>query len=320
MDILVYSLLLLAGLFVLIFGANLLISGATTLAFKFRIPPIVVGLTVVALGTSLPEMAINIVASLEEASGITLGNIVGSNITNILLITGLASMIRPLKVSRTVVKKEIPLSLLGTLILIAMTLDPVLDGKSKPILERSEGLVLLITFIGYVYFLAAFLQRQRLETTYSTSRWPILRSIGGIVGLIVGSRMVVYASILLAESAGISQAFIGLFMIAIGTSLPEMVTSVVAAYKGHHDIAVGNVAGSNLFNITLVLGLSSIISPIEVHPLIYRDLVFLLLSNALFVIFYFLGRGYIISRWEGSTFVLLYLLYFLYSLRIELAP
>ncbi len=319
MDILPHILTLASGLIILILGANLLINGATTLAFRYGIPPVVVGLTVVALGTSLPEMGINLIASLEKASGITMGNIVGSNITNILLIIGLASIVKPIRVSRMVVKKEIPLSFLGTLLLIAMTMDPILDGTITPFLSRTEGLILLITFIGYIYFLAAFLERGKVDIPQYTGKFPSIQIATGIIGLMVGARMVVHGGVRIAEMSGMSQAFVGMFIIAIGTSLPELVTSVVAAYRGKHDIAIGNIAGSNIFNITLVLGISALIYPIEVHPLINRDLSFLLLATALFVIFYMTGRGYTISRREGIIFVTLYLFYLIYSLKMELS-
>ncbi len=309
------------GLAILIKGADLLISGASGLARRAGISDMVIGLTVVALGTSLPELTINLLASLQGASSITMGNVVGSNITNILLILGIAAIINPLMIGRDFVRKEIPLNFLATGILLAMVMDPLLDGSSGPLLSRSEGLVLVITFAGYVYFLAAFLDRNHsgADTPGMPVSKALLHVIIGVPALIAGSRMVVSSGIHLSELLGISQAFVGLFFIAVGTSLPELITSAVAAYRGKPDMALGNVAGSNLFNISLVLGSSALIHPIPVPPLIYRDLIFLIIATLALLLAYRTGPGRSISRGEGILFVSIYVAYMLYSWHLELA-
>ncbi len=316
--IILQILLMAVGLAILIKGADLLISGASGLARRAGISDMVIGLTVVALGTSLPELTINLLASLRGASGITMGNVVGSNITNILLILGIAAIIKPLRIKRDFVRKEIPLNFLATGILLAMVMDPFLDGFSGPILTRSEGLVLTITFVGYVYFLAAFLERNHSSGPAISLNKALLYIIIGVPALIIGSRMVVNSGIHISELLGISQAFVGLFFIAVGTSLPELITSAVAAYRGKPDMALGNVAGSNLFNISLVLGSSALIRPIPVPSLIYRDLIFLIIATFSLLLAYRTGPGRSISRGEGLLFVVMYMAYMLYSWHLEL--
>ena len=319
LEILLHILLMAVGLAILIKGADLLISGASGLAKRAGISDMVIGLTVVALGTSLPELTINLLASLQGASGITMGNVVGSNITNILLILGIAAIINPLKISRDFVRKEIPLNFLATGILLAMVMDPLLDGFSRPMLSRSEGLVLMITFIGYVYFLAAFLERNHSTGPGIPLKKSILFIAVGIPALIAGSRMTVNSGIHLSEIMGISQAFVGLFFIAVGTSLPELITSAVAAYRGKPDMALGNVAGSNLFNISLVLGSSALVNPIPVPSLVYRDLIFLIIATSALLLAYRTGPDRSISRGEGILLVAMYIAYMLYSWYLEVA-
>ncbi len=318
-SIILHVLLLATGLAILIKGADLLISGASGLARRAGISDMVIGLTVVALGTSLPELTINLLASAKGASGITMGNVVGSNITNILLILGISAIMRPLSISRDFVRKEIPLNFLATAILLVMAMDPLLDGSRGPILSRSEGAVLVITFAGYIYFLAAFLEKNHGQEPTMPPGKSILFIAVGIPALVLGSRMTVNSGIHLAELMGISQALVGLFFIAVGTSLPELITSAVAARKGKPDIALGNVAGSNLFNISLVLGSSALIRPIPVPPLIYRDLIFLIIATFALILAYRTGPGRSISRAEGILLVSMYIAYILYSWYLELA-
>ncbi len=311
---------LLIGIAVLFKGADLLISGASGLARRVGIPESVIGLTLVAFGTSLPELTVNVQASLEKASEITLGNVIGSNIANILLILGVAGLIRPLSVHRTFVKKEIPLNFLSIFVLFAMVSDKLLDGAPGAFVSRSEGLVLLTTFLGYLYFLAAFLQRDSIdESTESLSllKGGIFISLG-LAGLMLGADWTVSGGVGLALSLGVSQMIVGLFLIAVGTSLPELLTSAVAAYRGNSDIALGNIVGSNIFNVSFILGASALINPIPVPDTIFKDLFLLFIATFVLFLSNYVGRRFVVSRWEASLFLLIYLAYVLYSWYLEL--
>ena len=321
MEIVLNLLQLVIGIAILVKGADLLIEGSSSLARRLGVPEFVIGLTLVAFGTSLPELTVNVQASLKGASEITLGNVIGSNIANILLILGVAGLIRPLSVHRTFVKKEIPLNFLSILILFAMVSDKLLDGSKNAHVSRSEGLVLITTFVGYLYFLAAFLERE--TNGYEEPKLTIPKAslmIGmGIAGLILGSKWAVDGGVNLATLLGVSQVIIGLFLIAIGTSLPELLTSAVAAYKGNPDIALGNVAGSNIFNVSLVLGASALLNPIPVPERVFKDLFLLFFATLILFIFSVAGKRYYVSRFEAFLFLVIYSAYSVYSWYTELA-
>ncbi len=321
MEIVLNLLQLVIGIAILVKGADLLIEGSSSLARRLGVPEFVIGLTLVAFGTSLPELTVNVQASLKGASEITLGNVIGSNIANILLILGVAGLIRPLSVHRTFVKKEIPLNFLSILILFAMVSDKLLDGSKNAYVSRSEGLVLITTFVGYLYFLAAFLERE--TNGYEEPKLTIPKAslmIGmGIAGLILGSKWAVDGGVNLATLLGVSQVIIGLFLIAIGTSLPELLTSAVAAYKGNPDIALGNVAGSNIFNVSLVLGASALLNPIPVPERVFKDLFLLFFATLILFIFSVAGKRYYVSRFEAFLFLVIYSAYSVYSWYTELA-
>ncbi|NPA33223.1 MAG: calcium/sodium antiporter [Aquificae bacterium] len=314
-------LLLAVGLLFLVKGADLLIDGASALARRLGIPEFVIGLTLVAFGTSLPELTVNVTASLKGASEISLGNVVGSNIANILLILGVASLIRPLSVHATFVKKEIPVNFFLTLTLIVMANDVILNNDPVSVISRGEGLVLIITFIGYMYFLVAYLERRNANGEGELIH-P-LKALGflvvGLVGLKLGADWTVEGAVGLAKSLGVSEAVIGLFMIAIGTSLPELFTSAVSAYRGNPDIALGNVAGSNIFNVTLVLGTSSVINAVPVPQRANIDFAVLFVATLLLLLSVMVGRRkYVIDRWEGAVFLIAYTLYVVVSWYYEL--
>jgi cation:H+ antiporter len=320
-EILWYLLQLIAGLALLVKSADLLITGATGIARRAGIPDLVVGLTLVAFGTSLPELTVNIGASVKGASGITLGNVIGSNIANILLILGVAGLIKPLAMHGSFVKKEIPLNFLSIMVLFAMISDVILDGTGRAVISRSEGLVLMTTFVGYLYFLGAFLEREAVEEIEGevSYRKGFLYIVLGAAGLALGSDWTVEGGVGFALEVGVSQAIVGLFLIAIGTSLPELVTSAVAARKGKPDLALGNVAGSNIFNVSLVLGASALINPIPVPPMIYKDLFLLFLATGVLFLSNFTGRRYSVSRREAVVFLAIYSLYAVISWYLELS-
>jgi len=316
--------LFLAGLLFLVKGADLLIEGSSSIAKRFRIPDFVIGLTLVAFGTSLPEFTVNTAAALKGASDISLGNVVGSNIANILLILGVASLVRPISVNATFVKKEIPVNFFLTLTLIAMANDKLLDGAPTSLISRTDGLVLIVTFVGYMYFLVAYLQRELPGEEELSRLLPLpkafLFTLLGLTGLVLGADWTVDGAVGLAEALGVSKALVGLFMVAVGTSLPELSASVVSAYKGHPDIALGNVAGSNIFNLTLVLGTSSVIREVPVPERANLDLAVLFAATLLLLLFSLVGRRrFTIDRWEGALFLVFYFGYALYSWLSELS-
>jgi len=312
---------LVIGIGVLVKGADLLIDGAVSIARRMNVPELVIGLTLIAFGTSLPELTVNVQASLKDASEITLGNVIGSNIANILLILGVAGLIKPLSIPGAFVKREIPINFLSILLLFALISDRMLDGYTQASVSRSEGLVLIITFVGYLYFLVAFLEKNVYteESPSLTVPRSFLYVLLGFGGLVLGSKWTVEGGVSLALSLGISQVVVGLFLIAIGTSLPELLTSAVAAYKGNTDIALGNVAGSNIFNISLVLGTSALINPIPVPERVLQDLALLFLSTSVLLLTNYVGKRYAVSRIEAVAFLTIYTTYAIYSWYWEIA-
>ncbi|MBE9177282.1 calcium/sodium antiporter [Oculatella sp. LEGE 06141] len=311
---------LLAGLVLLVLGAEALVRGASRLATLVGISPLIIGLTVVAYGTSAPEMSVSIIASFSGRADIALGNVVGSNIFNVLLILGLSSIIAPLVVSQQLIRLDVPI-MIGVSIL---TLFFGLDGT----INRSDGVVLFIGGIVYTGFLLYQSQRQSVDAaldeysgengqpqTASLQQWLI--NLGfiavGLVALVVGSRWLVNSATAIAQAFGLSELIIGLTIVAAGTSLPELATSAIASLRGERDIAVGNVVGSNIFNLLAVLGLSSAISPdgVNVSAAALRfDLpVMVAVAIACLPIFF---TGNLISRWEGFVFIGYYLAYTTY--------
>lgn len=313
---LVNTLVLIIGLTILIVGANWLVEGASSVATKLGISSFTIGLTVVAFGTSMPEFVVNIMASLSSNSGLAIGNIVGSNTLNILLVLGVAALIKPVNFQMSTVRIEVPFSLLAAVVLFILANDMLFDGSSQLVLSFSDGLILLsfLTVFLYYTFLSAKpdthapVSDVKVRKTYATT----LMVLGGIAGLYFGGKLIVDSSVSIAKSLGVSDALIGLTVVAIGTSLPELVTSVVAAYKGNSDIAVGNVLGSNIFNIFMVLGLSSIIRPLPFYPSANIDILVTCLASVLLFIFALAGPGRSLDRKEGGLFVAIYIGYIVY--------
>jgi cation:H+ antiporter len=310
-------LILVAGLGMVVFGANIMVDGAAALAKKYNIPNIVIGLTVVAFGTSSPELAISSYSAYTGNSEIALGNIVGSNIANILLILGITSIIYPLSILRNTVLKEIPLSLLAAIIMFVMANDVMLSGESKDILSLSDGIILLSFMAIFMYYLVHLAQTsgedEDLNIINMSKAKSLLYIIGGLVFLVGGGKLFVDSAVDLALSFGMSKAVIGLTIVAIGTSLPELATSVVAALKKNSDIAVGNIVGSNIFNVFFVLGVSSLIAPLPKGNITDIDLyVCIFASLALLASGYIMGR-HKVTKPEGIIFLLCYVLYLGYQ-------
>ncbi|SKA72283.1 cation:H+ antiporter [Eubacterium uniforme] len=265
--IVIKVLLLCVGFALLIKGADWFVDGCAGIANKFGIPQIVIGLTIVAMGTSAPETAVSITAALKNNAGISVGNAIGSNILNILIILGITSLIIPLRLKNTTLKYEIPFMLIISITLIVM-------GSIDNYISRPEGIILWILFIGYLTYLFFLSKNNKADVTNETkeSTWKLLAfAVLGVITIVLGSNISVNAATAIAKKIGISERIIGLTIVALGTSLPELVTSITAAKGGNDDIAIGNIIGSNIFNILFVIGTSSIIIPIKFQQTFILD-------------------------------------------------
>lgn len=309
-------LILALGLAALIKGADYFVEGTSGIAKLLRIPPLLIGLTIVAFGTSSPEAAVSIKAAMDGNNGIALGNVVGSNIFNITLIIGITALISPLQVERETVKKEIPFTLLSSILLFILVLDVPLQGFAINTVTRADGLVMMSFFAIFLYYIFEVAKHSRDKvqeepgpTSMSMGK-NILYTIGGLVAIIWGGDLVVKSSISIALAFGLSETLVGLTIVAVGTSLPELITSVTAALKKHSEIAVGNIVGSNIFNILFILGVSSLISSISVETKIFTDLGFMIFFTI--ILFIFSRTHHRISRLEGTILAISYVAYAVY--------
>jgi cation:H+ antiporter len=305
-------LIFIIGFAVLIKGADLLVKGAASVARRLNVSDLAIGLTVVSVGSSAPEMVVNIVASLRGSSEIALGNILGSNIANILLGLGIASIIYPIRVKKSTTYKEIPFSLLAVVVIAIMANDALLEGTPVSSITRSDGLVLLSffsIFLYYIYTIGIGRVEDEKDLKKYTLSMSLLLIFVGISGLGIGGKWVVDGARAFVRDLGISEAFVGLTFVAFGTSLPEIVTSAVAAYRRNTDIAVGNIVGSNIFNIFWVLGLTSIVRPIQFRPELNVDIIMVVIVTAFLFATLFVGKKQLIDRQKGIGFITLYLLY-----------
>jgi cation:H+ antiporter len=314
--------LFIAGFFLLIKGASLLVDGSASIAKKLKISSIVIGLTIVAFGTSAPEFIVNIFASINGNTDIAIGNILGSNIANVLLILGVASIIYPLSTQKNTVWKEIPMSLLAALILGVLVNDIRIDNGVFSGLTRIDGIVLLSFFIIFLYYSFGIAKTSNEKSsTDEIKDLSYLKSflyiLLGLVGLILGGKWIVDGAVKIATIFNISQSLIGLTVVAIGTSLPELATSAIAAYKKQPDIAIGNVVGSNIFNIFWILGFSSIIKPLPFSPSSDIDIIMTIFTSLLLFIIMFIGKKHVIQKWQGVLMILLYIIYLILLIKIK---
>ncbi len=306
--------LMVVGFVLVIKGADWFVGGASSLAKRLHVSDLAIGLTVVAFGTSLPELGVNVTASIRGDTGITIGNILGSNIANILLILGVAGVIFPLAVARGTVWKEIPLSLLAAALLGILANDRLIDGANLSHLTRIDALVLLSFFVIFLYYTAGIARavegaaEQAGTATQSSLKMAALIA-GGFVALLVGSTWVVDGAVQLATALGVRQTVIGLTIVAVGTSLPELATSAAAAYRKNAEIAIGNVVGSNIFNIFFILGVSSLIRPIPFEPKANVDIAVTIVASGLLFLCMFTGKRRMLDRWEAAVFLGLYAIY-----------
>lgn len=296
----------------LIKSADWLVDGASSIARSLKVSELVIGLTIVAFGTSLPELFVNIFASYAGNPDLAIGNVVGSNIANILLILGTSAMIVPLTVHRTIVIREIPMSLLASIALILMVNDAAIDGLSFSTISRVDGMLLLCFFAVFMYYTVRSTAQDEGgdEQGEQLPMWKSLLYIGlGVAGLYFGGDWIVKGATEIARFFGMSDRTIGLTVVAVGTSLPEFAASVAAARKGKADIAIGNVVGSNIFNILWILGVSSIILPLPLSAGVNTDMLMALFATVLLFMLIFVGKRHTIERWQGGVFVACYAAY-----------
>jgi cation:H+ antiporter len=305
------------GLVLIIKGADYLVDGSSILATRLGISQLVIGLTIVAFGTSAPELVVALISIFEGTSEIVLGNIIGSNISNLLLILGAAAVIYPLKIRYSTIWKEIPFSLLAALLLLAL----VNNEASGQYLTFYDGIALLFIFAIFIYY--TFMKskedtkKKKKEEIMEIKKENFYKSIGmiaaGLIGLFVGGKWVVDGAVAIAIQFGLSEFLISATIIAIGTSLPELAVAVSASLKRKADIAIGNIVGSNIFNILLVLGTASLISPVSVPIFVNTDIIFLIYMSVLLFVFVYTNKNKELNRWHGLIFLLFYIgyLYFL---------
>ena len=309
--------LLIAGLAILIGGAESLVRGASSISKRAGIPPIVIGLTIVAFGTSAPEFVVNVFSAFQGTTDLALGNIIGSNITNILLILGISALVVDLKVQENTTWKEIPFAFLAMLTVFIMTNDKIINGGAENVLTRTDGLILLIFFAVFMYYIIELTRKgdngaeQEEIKSYSVFV-SIFLTIGGLLALFFGGKLLVGQAVALAQMAGLSEMLIGLTIVAVGTSLPEMATSIIAASRGQSDIAIGNVVGSNIFNVFWILGVTSLIKPISINVGANFDIFVSLTATAILFFAMFVGKKHKLERWQGGLFLLVYLTYMIY--------
>lgn len=312
-------LFLIGGLILILLGANGLTDGAASVAKRFHIPSIVIGLTIVAFGTSAPELTVSVSSALKGSADIAIGNVVGSNIFNTLMIVGCTALFAPIVITRNTLRKEIPLAILSSVVLLICANDVILNNATENILDRADGLLLLCFFAIFMGYTFAIAKRSNDEPSTTPTEedeikllpwWKsALFIIGGLAALVFGGQIFVNGATGIARNFGISESIIGLTLVAGGTSLPELATSIVAALKKNPEIAIGNVIGSNLFNIFFVLGCSATITPLHLNGINNFDLLTLVGAGILLWLFGIFFSKRTITRIEGSIMMLCYVAY-----------
>lgn len=308
--------LLILGLVLILVGANILTDGASAVAKKFNISDLVVGLTIVAFGTSAPELIISILSALKGSAGLAVGNVVGSNTFNILAIIGCTALVAPISIGRGTMSKEIPLVILSSLIFFCISNDIIFDNGENNIISRIDGLVLLgffSIFMAYTFSIAKNTSEDNVGKIKTMPLWKaILWIVGGLAGLIFGGQFFVDGASGIARSLGVSESVIGLTLVAVGTSLPELATSVVAAIKKNPGIAIGNVIGSSLFNIFFILGTAAAIAPLPLGGINNIDLITLISASLLLWLCGIVIGNRKITRIEGLFMLMCYVAYTIY--------
>jgi cation:H+ antiporter len=308
-------LLIALGVLLVSFGARWVVDGASSLAKRLNISDLVIGLTVVAFGTSAPELVVSVVAARNGTAEVALGNVIGSNIVNICVILGITAILSPLHIQRNTVWKEIPLSLLGVIVAFLLAGDVFLDGTAEAVISRSDGTVLLCFFAIYLYYMYEVARQSpafaagKLESSPKPVWIAILLTVAGLTGLVFGGQFIVDAAVAVARGFGVSEAVIGLTLVSIGTSIPELATSIVAAMRGKADLAVGNIVGSNIFNVFLILGVSATVAPLPVGNISVVDFGVCILATLMMFIGCLVFTPRVLYRMEGAAMLLLYFVY-----------
>lgn len=309
--------ILIAGFIFLVKGADFFVDGSSAIAKAFKIPSVVIGLTIVSFGTSLPELAVSVTSALQGLDGISFGNVVGSNIVNLMLVAGLTAIISPIKLEKSLMQKDFPFSILVAAVLVMLLADTFFTGSETDFISRADGIILLLFFCIFMYSTVSYTissQQGECEDKSEKPAAPVWKStiitILGLAGVISGGQAVVKSATYIAKAAGMSDTLIGLTVIAFGTSLPELVTSIVAARKGENDIAIGNVVGSNIFNILFILGVSSVIRPLTIEGCGIFDILILIGCSSLV---WLMARPRLkLGRFAGIVMILLYIAYDFY--------
>lgn len=314
------SILVIVGLLLLVKGADWLVDGASVLAKKHKVSDLAIGLTIVAFGTSAPELVVNSVASMGDYPDIVFGNVIGSNNFNLFMILGIAGLITPLSIQSSSVWKEIPFSFLAVIILLFLANNFFSTDQFS--LSAIDGVILLAFFASFLYYVFTQLKSEPdvaeiFQKDYSNLKiWGLI--LAGLVGLVLGGKLVVDNAVAMAQSLGVSEKIIGLTIIAAGTSLPELATSVVASMKKNNDIAIGNIIGSNIFNIFLILGISSLIRPLDYSAAFNTDLYILGAGTIFLFLAMFTGKRKRLDRWEAALLLIVYLGYTVYLVSGEM--
>lgn len=317
-----YIILFIIGLIFLVKGADYLVDGSASLAKRLGMPTLIIGLTIVAFGTSMPEFIVNVFSAINGDTNIALGNILGSNIANISLILGLVAIIKPIHLPRSTVWKEIPFSLLAASILFLASADRLISKLELSALTRGDGLICLLMFAVFIHYIfeaikkkGTQLETKKIEIKKYKPSVIALMIIGGMILLYFGGQWTVNGAVKIARALGLSTFLVSATIIALGTSLPELVTAIVAIRKKSADLAIGNTIGSNIFNIFLILGITAAIKPIFVPQRLVFDMLFLIGITFLFFIFMFIGKKSILERWQGVIFIFLYIFYLYYIIK-----
>lgn len=340
-------LLLLAGLGLILGGANFLTDGSAAIAQRFRVPEFIIGLTIVAVGTSTPELVVSVLSAAAGNSDVAIGNVVGSNIFNVFVILGICALIRPLVLTKENIRRDIPFGMAASLVLLAVTSDRMICSGATDRIGRVDGIVMLALYIGLMWYMVRTSQRQRNQpgaaigidppasgvkpgsaaaaengeahpkgTKKPMALWlAAVMIVGGLAGLIFGGEMFLKSATSIARTLGISESVIAITLVAGGTSLPELASSVISLLKGKAEMALGNVIGSNIANILLILGVSSTIRPLTMGGITLADILMVVLSSLLLFMAAFTFRKKKLDRWEGVIFLAIYVAYIWYLIK-----
>ena len=314
-------LLLIVGLGLILAGANFLTDGSAAVAQRFRVPEFIIGLTIVAVGTSTPELVVSVLSAAAGNSDVAIGNVVGSNLFNVFLILGVCALIRPLPLTRSNIRRDIPFGMAASLILLAVTSDRLICAGAADRIGRIDGIVMVALYIALMRFTIRTTKRPEAVPADAGAKKPaalwlaVVMIAGGLAGLIFGGDMFLKSATEIARRLGISESVIAITLVAGGTSLPEQASSVVSLLKGKSEMALGNVIGSNIANILLILGVSATIRPLTMGGITTTDILMVVLSSLLLLLTAFTFRRKQIDRWEGAIFLMIYVAYIWYLIR-----